>query len=110
MSTNTKTRTMTAKSTKSVENNKSVENTVAKKLKHIPGITITGNSALDQAIIDEYGTMELYLVHKVIEQYDEIALYKRKNIDLNKELNAAKITIDKYHRESMANKTIIKET
>lgn len=99
MSTNTKTRTMTAKSTKSVEN------TVAKRLKHIPGITITGNSALDQAIIDEYGTMELYLVHKVIAQFDEIALYKRQLIDLKKELRAAKLTINKYHREAMANRS-----
>lgn len=103
MSANTKTRTVV------VKNGKSVENTVAKRLKHIPGITITGNSTLDQAIIDEYGTMELYLVHKVIAQFDEIALYKRQIIDLKKELRAAKLTINKYHREAMANKTIINE-
>lgn len=110
MSANTKTRAMTAKNGKKVENSKSVENTVAKRLKHIPGITITGNSTLDQAIIDEYGTMELYLVHKVITQFDEIALYKQQTIDLNKELNAAKITIDKYHREAMAYKAVMKKT
>lgn len=92
MSVDNKTRTVTTKNSKNTDQN---------KLKYLPGITITGNSTFDQAIIDEYGTMELYLVHKVIAQYDEIAFQKRQITDLKKELRAAKITINRYHKDSM---------
>ena len=56
-------------------------------------ITITNNEILDAAFLKEYGSIEQYLLYKVIEQYDEIAFYRRKITSLKKELRAAESAV-----------------
>lgn len=66
----------------------------------LPYITITGNENLDKVIIKKHGSIELYLFHKVIDQFDEIAAYKRQILVLKRKLRAANAVIDVY-RENL---------
>ena len=99
MSNGKKTQTVLAKN---IEQSEILENSVKsiiKKNKYVPGITVIGDKLHDQSIIEEYGSMELYLMHKIKLQWEEVAFYKKQNIELKKELRAANITI-RCHKKS----------
>ena len=60
----------------------------------LPHATIMHNSYIDNALIKQYGSMEMYFISKISRQRDEIVYYKKEISALKKDLYILESALD----------------